>query len=64
MCRIFSTAERWTRKSWRSKQVYIPCPRCGRSHHHALGQKVWEYFRDHPDDNEAFNRGLAEIRSD
>jgi len=34
------------------------------AHDHALGQKVWEYFRDHPEDNEAFNRGLAEIRTD
>ena len=34
------------------------------SHDHALGQKVWEYMRDHPEDNAAFNRGLAEIRKD
>ncbi len=34
------------------------------SHDHALGQKVWEYMRDHPDENAAFNRGLAEIRKD
>jgi hypothetical protein len=34
------------------------------AHDHALGQKVWEYMRDHPEDNEAFNRGLAEIRKD
>ena len=34
------------------------------AHDHALGQKVWEYFRDDPEDNEAFNRGLAEIRTD
>ena len=34
------------------------------AHDHALGQKVWEYFRGHPEDNEAFNRGLAEIRTD
>jgi hypothetical protein len=33
------------------------------AHDHALGQKVWEYLRDHPED-EAFNRGLAEIRTD
>src|SRR5947208_6869243 len=32
--------------------------------HHALGQSVWEHMRDHPDDNAAFNRGLAEIRKD
>jgi hypothetical protein len=34
------------------------------AHDHALGQKVWEYMRDHPEDNVAFNRGLAEIRKD
>ena len=34
------------------------------AHDHALGQRVWEYMRDHPDDNAAFNRGLAEIRTD
>src|SRR3954471_3858414 len=34
------------------------------AHDHALGQKVWEYLRAHPEDNEAFNRGLAEIRTD
>ena len=34
------------------------------SHDHALGQTVWEYMRDHPEDNAAFNRGLAEIRKD
>jgi hypothetical protein len=34
------------------------------AHDHALGQKVWEYMRDHPEHNAAFNRGLAEIRSD
>lgn len=34
------------------------------AHDKALGQKVWEYFRDHPEENEAFNRGLAEIRTD
>jgi len=34
------------------------------AHDHALGQSVWEYMRDHPDDNAAFNRGLAEIRKD
>jgi hypothetical protein len=34
------------------------------AHDHAMGQKVWEYMRDHPDDNAAFNRGLAEIRKD
>jgi hypothetical protein len=34
------------------------------AHDHALGQKVWEYMRDHPEANAAFNRGLAEIRTD
>ena len=34
------------------------------AHIHALGQSVWEYMRDHPEDNAAFNRGLAEIRTD
>jgi len=34
------------------------------AHDHALGQTVWEYMREHPDDNAAFNRGLAEIRKD
>ena len=34
------------------------------AHDHAMGQKVWEYMRDHPDENAAFNKGLAEIRTD
>ena len=34
------------------------------AHDHAFGQSVWEYMRDHPEDNAAFNRGLAEIRKD
>jgi hypothetical protein len=34
------------------------------AHDHAMGQKVWEYMRDHPDDNAAFNKGLPEIRTD
>jgi hypothetical protein len=34
------------------------------AHDQAMGQKVWEYMRDHPEDNAAFNRGLAEIRKD
>ncbi len=34
------------------------------AHEHALGQSVWEYMRDHPEDNAAFNRGLAEIGTD
>jgi hypothetical protein len=34
------------------------------AHDHAMGQKVWEWMRDHPEDNAAFNKGLAEIRTD
>jgi hypothetical protein len=34
------------------------------AHDQALGQSVWEYLRDHPDENAAFNRGLAEVRKD
>lgn len=34
------------------------------AHDHALGQSVWDYMRDHPEDGAAFNRGLAEIRQD
>jgi len=34
------------------------------AHDYALGQSVWEYMRDRPEDNAAFNRGLAEIRKD
>lgn len=34
------------------------------AHDHALGQGMWDYLRDHPDENAAFNRGLAEIRKD
>ncbi len=34
------------------------------AHDHALGQSIWEWMRDHPEDNAAFNRGLAEIRKD
>ena len=34
------------------------------AHDHAFGQSVWEYMRDHPEENVAFNRGLAEIRKD
>ena len=33
------------------------------AHDHAMGQKVWEYMRDHPEENAAFNKGLAEIRT-
>ena len=54
-----------------SEQFLKSCAALGHSlqtgqaaHDHALGQKVWEYMRDHPDDNVAFNRGLAEIRKD
>jgi hypothetical protein len=34
------------------------------AHDHALGRSVWEYMRDHPEDNAAFNKGLAEVRKD
>jgi hypothetical protein len=34
------------------------------AHDRAMGQTVWEYMRDHPEDNAAFNKGLAEIRTD
>jgi hypothetical protein len=34
------------------------------AHDHALGQKVWDYMREHPEANAAFNKGLAEIRTD
>lgn len=34
------------------------------AHDHAFGQTVWEYLRDNPDENAAFNRGLAEVRKD
>jgi hypothetical protein len=34
------------------------------AHDHAHGQSVWEYMRDHPEDNAAFNKGLAEVRKD
>lgn len=54
-----------------SEQFLKSCAALGHSlesgqaaHDHALGQKVWEYLRDHPEDNAAFNRGLAEIRKD
>jgi hypothetical protein len=54
-----------------SDQFVKSCGALGRSletgqaaHDHALGQSVWEYMRDHPEDNVAFNRGLAEIRKD
>jgi O-methyltransferase domain len=54
-----------------SEQFLKSCAALGHSletgqaaHDHALGQKVWEYMRDHPEDNVAFNRGLAEIRKD
>lgn len=54
-----------------SQQFLKSCVALGHSletgqaaHDHALGQKVWEYMRDHPEDNVAFNRGLAEIRKD
>ena len=54
-----------------SEQSLKSCAALGHSletgqaaHDYALGQKVWEYMRDHPEDNVAFNRGLAEIRKD
>jgi hypothetical protein len=54
-----------------SDQFVKSCGALGRSletgqaaHDYALGQSVWEYMRDHPEDNVAFNRGLAEIRKD
>jgi len=54
-----------------SEQFLKSCAALGHSletgeaaHDYALGQKVWEYMRDHPEDNVAFNRGLAEIRKD
>ena len=54
-----------------SDQFVKSCGALGRSletgqaaHDHALGQSVWDYMRDHPEDNVAFNRGLAEIRKD
>jgi hypothetical protein len=54
-----------------SDQFVKSCGALGRSletgqaaHYHALGQSVWDYMRDHPEDNVAFNRGLAEIRKD
>jgi hypothetical protein len=58
---LFATSEQFTKS----------CGALGRSletgqaaHNYAFGQSVWEYMRDHPDDNVAFNRGLAEIRKD
>jgi hypothetical protein len=54
-----------------SEQFLKSCGALGHSletgqaaHDHALGQSVWEYMSDHPEDNAAFNRGLAEIRKD
>ena len=58
---LFATSEQFLR----SALALGYCLDTGLSaHDHALGQKLWEYFRDHPEDNEAFNRGLAEIRAD
>jgi hypothetical protein len=31
---------------------------------HVFGKSVWEHFRQHPEENEAFNRALAELRGD
>lgn len=32
--------------------------------HHVFGQSFWEYMREHPEENEIFNRGLAELRGE
>jgi hypothetical protein len=34
------------------------------AHDHVFGETVWEYMRDNPEENAAFNRGLAEVRKD
>jgi len=31
---------------------------------HVFGRSVWEHFRQNPEENEIFNRGLAELRGD
>jgi O-methyltransferase domain len=31
---------------------------------HVFGESFWEYARRHPDENETFNRGLAELRGE
>jgi hypothetical protein len=34
------------------------------AHDFAHGQRMWDYLREHPEDNEHFNFGLGEIRKD
>src|ERR1044071_3580517 len=51
-------------RAGRSQRRTSPSEPGEAAHDHALGQKVWEYMGDHPEDNVAFNRGLAEIRKD
>jgi hypothetical protein len=58
---LFATSEQFLRSS---AALGHSLETGGAAHDHALGQTVWEYMRDHPDDNAAFNRGLAEIRTD
>jgi hypothetical protein len=58
---LFSTSEQFLRSSvalGRSLETGEA------AHDHALGRNVWEYMRDHPEESAAFNRGLAEIRTD
>lgn len=31
---------------------------------HVFGQSFWEHMREHPEENEIFNRGLAELRGE
>ena len=31
---------------------------------HVFGESFWDYMRKHPEENETFNRGLAELRGD
>ena len=58
---LFATSEQFLRSSAALGQSL----ETGKAaHDHALGQSVWEWMRDHPEDNAAFNRGLAEIRKD
>jgi len=58
---LFATSEQFLRSSAALGQSL----ETGRAaHDHALGQSVWEWMREHPEDNAAFNRGLAEIRKD
>jgi len=58
---LFATSEQFLRSSAALGQSL----ETGRAaHDHALGQSVWEWMGEHPEDNAAFNRGLAEIRKD